>query len=398
MQSATSTVRPTRRTVIAALGVTQILAWGSSYYLPAVLAEPIARDTHWPLPWIVSGLSIGLVLSALVSPHVGKAIERRGGRQVLALSALAIGLGQVGLALAPNLPCFIGAWVVIGVGMGAGLYDATFATLGRLYGHDARSAITSLTLFGGFASTVCWPLSAFLVSEVGWRGTCLVYAAFQLGFALPVYLFILPQAVSVDAPRSDHPQMAAVSNAPRSSTALVMLLAVTLTLAAMISSLMSVHLLTILQARGVALAAAVGLGALVGPSQVTARTVEMFIARYHHPIWTKIASVSFVAVGMLTLWAGIPLVWASLGFYGAGIGLESIARGTLPLALFGARGYATLMGRLAMPSLLAQATAPWIGAMLLERIGAHGTLAALACAAALNVALALWLAWMVGRR
>jgi MFS family permease len=164
---------PSRGIVIATLGVTQILAWGSSYYLPAVLAEPIARDTHWPLTWIVSGLSIGLILAALVSPHVGKQIERHGGRQVLALSALAIGVGQVGLALAPNLPCYIGAWVVIGVGMGAGLYDAAFGTLGRLYGHDARSAITTLTLFGGFASTVCWPLSAYLVSEVGWRETCL---------------------------------------------------------------------------------------------------------------------------------------------------------------------------------------------------------------------------------
>ena len=391
-------LRPSRRTVIAAMGVTQILAWGSSYYLPAVLAEPIARDTHWPLTWIVSGLSIGLILSALVSPRVGKAIEHRGGRQVLALSALAIGVGQVGLALAPNLPCYIGAWVAIGVGMGAGLYDAAFATLGRLYGHDARSAITSLTLFGGFASTVCWPLSAFLVSEVGWRGACLVYAAIQLGFALPVYLFVLPRAAAIEAPRSDHAQMEAASNPPRSSTAMVVLMAVTLTLAAMISSLMSVHLLTILQAGGVALAAAVGLGALVGPSQVAARAVEMFIARYHHPIWTKIASVSFVALGMLTLWAGIPLVWVSLGFYGAGIGLESIARGTLPLALFGARGYATLMGRLAMPSLLAQATAPWIGAMLLERFGAHGTLAVISGAAVFNVALALWLAWMVSRR
>ena len=396
--AATSTAQSTRRTVIAALGVTQILAWGSSYYLPAVLAEPIARDTHWPLTWIVSGLSIGLILSALVSPRVGKAIEHRGGRQVLALSAVAIGLGQVGLALAPNLPCYLGAWVVIGVGMGAGLYDAAFATLGRLYGHDARSAITSLTLFGGFASTVGWPLSAFLVSEFGWRGACLVYAAIQIGLALPVYLFLLPRGAAIEPPRSGAPPMAAASTAPKSSMALVALLAVTITLAAMISSLMSVHLLTILQAGGVALTAAVGLGALVGPSQVAARTVEMFIARYHHPIWTKIASASLVALGMMTLWGGLPLIWASLGFYGAGIGLESIARGTLPLALFGARGYATLMGRLAVPSLLAQASAPWIGALLLERFGAHGTLAVLACAAALNVALALSLAWMVVRR
>jgi MFS family permease len=125
-------LEPTRRTVIAALGFTQILAWGSSYYLPAVLAEPITRDTHWPLAWVVSGLSVGLVVAALVSPHVGKAIERSGGRGVLALSALAlaIGMGQLGLAVAPNLIGYISAWVVIGAGMGAGLYDAAFATLG----------------------------------------------------------------------------------------------------------------------------------------------------------------------------------------------------------------------------------------------------------------------------
>jgi MFS family permease len=123
-------LEPTCRTVIATLGFTQILAWGSSYYLPAVLAEPITRDTHWPLTWVVSGLSVGLVLAALVSPHVGKAIERSGGRRVLALSALAIGMGQLGLAVAPNLTAYISAWIVIGAGMGAGLYDAAFATLG----------------------------------------------------------------------------------------------------------------------------------------------------------------------------------------------------------------------------------------------------------------------------
>jgi MFS family permease len=169
-----------RPIVITALGLTQILAWGSSYYLPAVLAEPIARDTGWPLSWVVGGLSLGLLMAAIVSPRVGTAIERHGGRPVLALSAIAIGTGQLGLALAPNLAAYIAAWLVIGVGMGAGLYDAAFATLGRLYGHDARAAITTLTLFGGFASTVCWPLSAFMLSTIGWRGACLHMRRFSL--------------------------------------------------------------------------------------------------------------------------------------------------------------------------------------------------------------------------
>jgi MFS family permease len=388
---------PDRRVIISVLGFNQIMAWGSSYYLPAVLAGPIARDMHWPLAWAVGGLSLGLLVAAFASPRVGAAIERQGGRRVLALSAVAIGAGQAGLAIASNFEIYIVAWLVIGIGMGAGLYDAAFATLGRLYGYSARSAITTLTLFGGFASTVCWPLSAFLVSEVGWRGACLTYAAIQIAVALPLYLLVMPPGASPMSEFSHGKDAAEAATVAKPSLALLLLLAVTLTVAASLSSLMSVHMLTILQDGGLALSAAVGLGALVGPSQVTARTIEMAIARYHHPIWTKLASVSFVALGLSALWSHLPITPAALASYGAGIGLESTARGTLPLSLFGASGYATLMGRLAMPSLLAQAAAPWIGAVLLERLGAHGTLAVVAGVAVVNVVLTIGLGRMVSR-
>ncbi|TPI36614.1 MFS transporter [Mesorhizobium sp. B3-1-9] len=387
-----------RRTIITVLGLTQIMAWGSTYYLPAVIAPKVAADTGWPLTWVVGGLSLGLLVAGLISPHVGSSIERHGGRNVLAFSACCIGVGQIGLAAAPNLVAYIAAWVVVGLGMGAGLYDAAFGTLGRLYGHGARSAITTLSLFGGFASTICWPISAFLIGETGWRGTCLVYASAQLLFALPLYLAMLPRGVSPPSvPDRPGKTQAAVPSAA-TSVPIMVLLAATLTLAAVISSTVSVHLLTILQAGGMALAAAVGLGALVGPAQVSARAVEMFIARYHHPIWTKFASVTFVAIGIGALWVGVPVVAVALAFYGAGIGLETIARGTLPLALFGPAGYARLMGRLAMPSLIAQAAAPSVGALLLEQAGPHGTLAALAALALLNVGLACSLGWLIFRR
>ena len=389
-----------RAVVVSALGVTQILAWGSTYYLPAVLAGPIASDTGWPLSWIVGALSLGLLVAALVSPRVGGAIEREGGRRVLAASAIMIGLGQIGLAVAPSLPAFIGGWLVIGVGMGAGLYDAAFATLGRLYGGDARRAITSLTLFGGFASTACWPLSAYLATAIGWRWTCATYAAIQFGLALPVYLLALPRAspardgelASAGAARGPAPAE------PRSG--MLMLLVTTLTLSAMLSAALSVHLLPILQARGASLAAAVSLGAVIGPCQVGARAIEMAIARHRHPIWTKLASVSGMAIGIAALWAKFAPAGAALLFYGAGIGLESIARGTLPLALFGPIGYARLMGRLARPSLIAQAAAPWAGALVLSRYGADATLAVLAAVALLNVALtaALVANWRAGLR
>jgi MFS family permease len=375
--------------IITTLGLGQIFAWGSSYYLPAVLAQPISDDTGWPLAYVVGGLSLGLLASGLVSPWVGRRIGRGGGRPVLAGGSILLAVGLLMLASANSLPVYLAAWLTLGIGMGAGLYDPAFATLGRLYGTGARSAITTLTLFGGFASTVCWPLSALLVTELGWRGTCLAYAAFHLVVLLPAYLLVVPREVgqehlSIGAAGSANP---AGNHTP--SGVLVGLLGVTLTFSATISTLLSVHLLAMLQSMGIGLAAAVALGALVGPSQVGARTIEFFVARYHHPIWTKLASTFLVTMGLVGLWAGLPLLSIPLVFYGAGIGLESIARGTLPLVLFAGPRYAAVMGMLAMPSLIAQAAAPSLGAALLDAWGTSGSLATLTCVSAVNFGLSL---------
>jgi MFS family permease len=383
---------PGLRAIIPVLGVTQILAWGSSYYLLAVLAKPIASDTGWPLAWVVGGLSLGLLVAGIVSPRVGDGIQRLGGRLVLAMSAIFLALGLIGLALAHNLPVYIGAWLVLGIGMGAGLYDAAFATLGRLYGQRARTAITTLTLFGGFASTICWPFSAMLVSEFGWRNACLTYAAIHLAVLLPLYVFGLPKEARREtptAPRAVQEGRKANINrsVPTASKLLFALIALVITISSMISALLSVHLLTILQARDIALAAAVALGAIVGPAQVGARAIEMMLSRFHHPIWTKLASTIFVATGIGLLWAGLPIVAAALIFYGAGIGIESIARGTLPLAVFGERHYPAIMGRIAMPSLIGQAASPSVGAMLIDGLGVNGALAVVFGVAMANVLL-----------
>ncbi|WP_081853047.1 MFS transporter [Bosea sp. 117] len=383
--------------------MTQILAWGSSYYLLAVLAAPIAGDTGWSLAWIVGGLSLGLLVAGLVSPRVGDAIQRLGGRVVLTASAILLALGLTGLALSPNLPVYILSWLILGTGMGAGLYDAAFATLGRLYGLGARTAITALTLFGGFASTVCWPLSALLVSEFGWRATCLIYAGIHLFVLLPLYVFALPKqpkregagaakVAAGDADGNDGPLV------PPGSKPLFVLVALVIAISSMISATLSVHLLTILQARDIALGAVVALGALVGPSQVGARAIEMAISRFHHPIWTKLASTAFVAIGVGLLWAGFPIVAAALIFYGAGIGIESIARGTLPLAIFGADRYPAIMGRIAMPSLIGQAASPSLGAMVIGSFGAHGALGVLFAVALGNVVLVVTLSILLRRR
>jgi MFS family permease len=382
---------PSRALVVPVLGMTQIFAWGSSYYLMAVIAKPAATETGWPFAWVVGGLSLGLLSAGLVSPRVGDGIQQHGGRPVLAASAVLLALGLVGLSTASTLPIYLASWLVLGAGMGAGLYDAAFATLGRLYGQHARTPIATLTLFGGLASTICWPLSAFLISRFGWRETCLIYAAIQMGVALPLYIFALPiepkghLGVSRVDPALTRRRVKAPI--PAGSMPLFILLAIAITVSAMISTVVSVHLLTILQLREIALAAAVALGAIVGPTQVVARGIEMLISRYHHPLWTMLAATLFVAIGVGVLWAGSPVIAAALIFYGAGIGIESIARATVPLALFGHTRYAAILGRIAMPSLIAQAAAPSLGAMLMERFGANTTLGTLFVSALVNVGL-----------
>ncbi|MGY2050449.1 MFS transporter [Methylobacterium sp. JK268] len=380
-----------RRAVVGALGVVQILTWGSSYYLLTVLAPPIAAETGWPLPWIVGGLSAGLLVSGLVSPRIGRAIGEAGGRPVLAGAVAVLALGLCVLGAAPRLPVFVLGWLILGAGMGGSLYDAAFATLGRLYGAQARPAIATLTLWGGFASTVGWPLSAFLVAHLGWRGTCLTYAGLLLLVALPLILLVLPPAPPRPEPDAAAGPPGNPALSPRERRAF-RLLAGILTLGGATTAILSVHLLTLLQAQGASLAAAVSLGALVGPAQVAARLVEMANRGRHHPIWTLSAAMGLIAVGLVLLGTGFPVPALALTLYGAGNGVYSIARGTLPLALFGPGRYAPLLGRLALPNLVAQALAPSLAALVLARSGAPAALALVAGLALVNLVLvsALW--------
>ncbi len=359
---------PARRwPVIPALGVVEILAWGSSFYLPAVLAGPIADSTGWPLSWVVGGLTLGLLVAAAAAPHVGAAIHRHGGRPVLALAALLLAGGLTTLALAPVLPGYLASWVLLGLGMACGLYDPAFATLGRLYGAEARPAITTLTLWGGFASTVCWPLSAFLVAQIGWRGACLAYAGLHLLVTLPLVLLLIPRAPALPAtPATHQATTGALTGRERRA---FLLFAGVLVLGGAIMALVSVHLITLLQTRGVALASAVSYGALIGPAQVGARVVEMAFKGRHHPLWTLTAALILVALGLVLLALGLPGVGVWLVLYGGGNGVYSIARGTVPLALFGAERYPLLVGRLARPGLVAQALAPPAGAAVLTHAG-----------------------------
>jgi MFS family permease len=382
-----------RRVVITALGIAQILAWGTSFYFPAVFAEPIVAETGWSLGFVVGGTSIGLLTAGLISPQVGRAIDVHGGRPVLLASSLFYAAGLALVGFSPALPIYLAGWVLIGIGMGSGLYDAVFAALGRMYGSEARGPITNLTLFGGFASTVCWPLSAFMIEQFGWRSACFIYAAIHLFIMLPLQAAVVGSVRKVEKPHST-PTAAANASRINNEALIFALLALVLSIAAGIGSIVVVHLLIFLQARGVDFATAVSLGTIFGPAQVGARVVESLFGKRYHPIWTMIASCTLMAAGLLLLFGAVPALILVILLYGAGYGISWIGRGTLPLALFGPVRFPRLMGKLAFPSLIVQALAPSAGALLLEAKGADTTIGVLTLFALINVALIGLLWWL----
>lgn len=365
-------MRP-RWLVACGLGLGQMLAFGTTLYLLTVLGEPMHEQTGWPLPWIFGGMSIGALAGAVISPRAGRWIRSHGGKPALSLSSglFAVGLGLI--AIAPHLAVYFAGWLVIGLAMPLGLYDAAFGALGRLYGLEARRLITMVTLWGGFASTTFWPLSGLLVTQVGWRWTCAIYAAMHLAIALPIHRWLLPDAEVVNRAGSDGAP--AHRNLTRTAQVAALTLAVVLALETLVANIISVHLVTLLRERGLTLAAAVALGVFVGPSQVSARFGESIFGTRIHPSLTMIVAVGAVTVGVGLLpvlpTSIVPLALVS---YGAGIGLVSVARGALPLYLFGPIEAPAVSGRIGRPIQITAAFAPSIGAFLIERLGGTVTL------------------------
>ena len=373
--------RPDRRVVVTALGINQILAWGSTLYLLGVLGHPIALDTDWSYEAIIGGVSLGLLMASIISPRIGRSIGTKGGKLILSSSAVVLALGLASLGFSQSMAWYLASWLLIGVGMGSGLTDAAFSTLGNIYGESARSAITSLTLFAGFASTICWPLSAYFVEHLGWRGTCFAYAAIQIGVAFPLLLLALPNRPLVGFSH-EHIGTSGRASLAAGELPLFVVLAMVLTFSASILSMLGVHLLPILQARGLELSAAVGLGALVGPSQVA---------------WTMVASTILVAAGIGMLLSDFPTYSAAISLYGAGNGIGSVARGTLPLALFGPSRYPALIGRLAQPILMSMAVSPFAGAIVFQLGGPSLLLGLLTLIGVINVLL-VGLLWTLSGR
>ncbi|OWU85631.1 hypothetical protein ATO6_01485 [Oceanicola sp. 22II-s10i] len=362
-----------RLRTVSALGIVQIFSWGSSFYLLAVIAAPLREETGWPFGLVTAGISLGLLVSGVAAVVVGRLIERFGGRRVMAGGMGLLALGLTIIATSHHPAVYIGAWIIMGMGMASGLYDAAFGTLGRIYGKDARGPISALTLWGGFASTVCWPLTAFLVAWIGWRGACLSYAAIHVFITAPICIYGLP--------RAKNPQPVAAKNKDATPAGSVLrdkrfwLFSVCMTVTGGLAAFWSTHLITILTSQGMTLAAAVALGTIIGPAQVGARVLEMLGRGKHHPVWTTFAYAVCAVLGFGGLALGVPATIAFL-FYGAGNGLWSIARGAFPLAAFGPERYARTVGMLALPTFTASAIAPLLGGALIERFGTDNVIPA----------------------
>ena len=393
---------PRRWPVVALLGSAQTLSWASSYYLPAMLAVPMARDLGLAAPTVFAAFSVALVISALVGPAAGRAIDRHGGRPVLMATNLLFAAGLTALGLAQGPVSLFLAWMLVGLGMGCGLYEAAFATLVRLYRHESRNPITGITLIAGFASTVGWPLSALMESHFGWRGACFGWAALHLLLGLPLNA-LLPRAAPAADPLATNPGTVAAAPAPVAAPAplagpvwTTAVLAYVFAATWFVSTAMATHLPQLLQAAGATLAVAVAAGALIGPAQVAGRVLEFGLLRRVHPLLSARLAASAHPLGAaLLLLAGAPAVTLFALLHGIGNGIMTIAKGTLPLVLFGPQGYGARQGWIAMPARVAQAAAPVLFGLALQRWGA-GTLW-LSGALVLSAFGALWLLPRPGR-
>jgi len=376
---------------VSVLGVTEILSWGALFYPPVLTVPLIAADHGWSKAFAMGGFSVGLLVGGLVSRYVGALIDRFGGHVVMPCGSLIGAVGLFGLVYARNAYSYYAVWMVLGVAMAAALYDPAFATLGRIFGKNARAPITTLTLAGGFASTVSWPATQILIDHVTWRGAYLVYAALLALLAAPLHAFALPRQRSrsdagekPDEQEKTAPEKKPISLLPPHGFAFV-LVATAFSSYAFVPSALSAQLLAIFERFGLAPATVVAIGMLFGPAQVLARICELSFARHTHPLWIARFSVGLLVTAfvlLMLLHFSAPLAACFAVMYGMANGLMTIARGTVPLSLFGTGGYGRLMGRIGGPYLVVQAVAPVCLSYVAERASDAAGLALVAAFAA----------------
>jgi MFS family permease len=370
-------VRHPATSAIVSLGFTQIISWGTTLYALGVLGKPIAADTGWSQSLVFGGLTVGLLVSGAVSATVGRLLDRHGGRLAMSGGSVLVTVGLVLLAMVHEPWSYLAVWAFLGLAMRLTLYDAAFAALVQVTPSRGRRAISYLTLFGGLASTVFWPIGHALNAAYGWRATLLIFAAINLLVCVPLHWLGLArresaeQAAYARATGNEAQHAGPPLEGATRTLAMVLFGAVGAASAAVIGAL-AVHLVPILEATGLAAAAAVLLASLKGVAQVAGRIWDLTLARRWHPLDVGRVSVALTPLAFAVLMAGGASFATALAFtllFGVSNGLVTIVRGAVPLALFGAKGYGEILGVLAAPYLVLAALAPAAFALVVERWG-----------------------------
>lgn len=381
--------------VICGLGVTQIIGWGTTYYALGALSQDIAATTGWSKALIFGAFSAALLLSGLISASAGRLIDRVGGRRVMMAGSLlsAAGLGIIGVF--PHPVTYVAGWLVLGLAMRLATYDAAFASLTQIAGSNARRAISYLTLFGGLASTVFWPVSHYLSLGIGWSNALMAYAVLHLVLCLPIHWAVLRSA-NGEQEASAMPAAAGLTTLLGGARRRAMaIFAAALALNGLVFSAISAHAVPLFGALGFGGEQAVFMAALIGPSQVASRMGEILMGRR-----LRATDLGLIAFGLLPIAIGI---FAGLGFswsaaiifavlYGASNGLVTIAKGAVPLMLFGPKGYGEVLGIISAPNLVLNAAAPLLFALLLTAASAQTALLVAGAAALASSLCMLWLA------
>lgn len=368
-----SALRPSVRRGILGLGISQIIGWGSTYYLLSLLAGPIGRDLGLSSGWMLGGTSMTLASAAVIGPRIGRWQDRAGSRVVMATGSIVMAAGLALLSFAQNWVGYYAAWLVIGIGAPMALYSAAFTSLTQMAGRDARRAISFLTFMGGLASTIFWPFTAWLMNHLDWRSIVLLFAALNLCICLPIHALLLSGRADVEA--SNGAGMAVSAGIPESAhRSAFLLFAVMLALNGLIFNSWSLLVFSVLEGIGYLAATAVFIGSLVGVFQVAGRMGEMLFAGRYSVMWTAFVSAFCLPLAFVILLAGsgntaVGAVFAAM--FGISNGLLTIARGGLTLAIFGSHGYGERLNKMTVSQNAAGAIAPILGGYLLDSLGAH---------------------------
>jgi MFS family permease len=382
------------------------ISWGTTLYALGTLGKPIMADTGWGAATVYGGLSLGLLVAAALSKWIGRLIDERGGRVVMSAGSVVAALGLSLVAWSPSQPLYLASWVLLGIGMRLTLYDAAFAALVQVTPSRGRRAISYLTLFGGLASSVFWPVADWLEPTYGWRGTLLIYAGINLLVCVPLHLFGLARRESLDAAAladAEAARPAAYSAKPlegRARRMAMILFSVVMASSAFVFGAMAAHLPAVIAGAGVVAGVATTLASLKGVAQTLSRFGDLVLGRNLHPITLGRITIAVLPVAF-ALWffggKGLAVALAFALLFGISNGLTTIVRGAVPLALFGPKGYGEVLGILATPYLVLNAIAPMVFAIIMDRYGlGMATAVLLGASVAAVTAMEIMAAWYRG--